>query len=111
MRVDLNRDFHEKIDYISFFHQCKIIPGRISAQLNETGVNAPQNQNLFLPFMMSQLFCNMCQNTILDKNGDKYIRATFFFFFIIMVQISSQRLRPSAETQTSHLGRREIFRS
>lgn len=46
MRVDLNRDFHEKINYISLFHQWKIIPGRISACLNEAGVNAAQTKNL-----------------------------------------------------------------
>lgn len=67
MRVDLNRDFHEKINYISLFHQRKIIPGRISARLNEAGVNAAQNKNLFLSSVMSRLFCNMCRNTVPDK--------------------------------------------
>lgn len=47
MRVDLNRDFQEKINYFSLFHQCKIVPGRISARLNEAGVNAAQNKTHF----------------------------------------------------------------
>lgn len=67
MRVDLNRDFHEKINYISLFHQCKIIPGRISARLNEAGVNAAQNKNLFLSSVMIRLFCDMCRNSVPDK--------------------------------------------
>lgn len=45
MRVDLNRDFHEKINYFSIFHQCKIVSGRISSCLNEAGVNAAQNKS------------------------------------------------------------------
>lgn len=45
MRVDLNRDFHEKINYFSIFHQCKIVSGRISSCLDEAGVNAAQNKN------------------------------------------------------------------
>lgn len=62
MRVDLNRDFHEKINYISLFHQCKIVPGRISAGLNEAGVTVAQNKNLFLSSVMSRLFCDVCRN-------------------------------------------------
>lgn len=49
MRVDLNRDFHEKINYFSVFHQCKIVSGRISSCLNEAGVNAAQNKNPVCP--------------------------------------------------------------
>lgn len=68
MRADLNRDFHEKRNYISLFHQCKIVPGRISARLIEAGVNAAQNKNLVLSYVINRLFCDMCRNTVPDKN-------------------------------------------